>query len=257
MEMSEFLNRAPAEEAPVAEELDVQKAVVESLAADKAEQDERIVTLQKENNLLKSEVSSLKSSLDEVKAALAKVGDVLAQNAETEVSSKIALLDRDPELNDRFPGETRDHVLEVIREARDAAERDGRLRRAQVLESVLVANEPVGNLKKSAAPAADEGWTSTDDLHWMPRSAKLYFTRSTVEGRQLLAADPATGRETLLAASLPAGDFRIAPTEDALYYTVTKEGPREGDVHRVRIHRGEVRDRCGVVPIELDRHAAA
>ena len=151
MEMSEFLNRAPAEEAPVAEELDVQKAVVESLAADKAEQDERIVTLQKENNALKSEVSSLKSSLDESKAALAKVGDVLAQNAETEVSSKIALLDRDPELNDRFPGETRDHVLEVIREARDAAEKDGRLRRAQVLESVLVANEPTGKLAEKRA----------------------------------------------------------------------------------------------------------
>ena len=151
MEMSEFLNRAPAEEAPVAEELDVQKAVVESLAADKAEQDERIVALQKENYALKSEISSLKSSLEEAKAALAKVGDVLAQNAETEVSSKIALLDRDPELDDRFPGETRDHVLEVIREAREAAEKDGRLRRAQVLESVLVVNEPVGNLQKKRA----------------------------------------------------------------------------------------------------------
>ena len=151
MEMSEFLNRTPAEEAPVAEELDVQKAVVESLAADKAEQDERIVTLQKENNLLKSKVSSLKASLDEARASLAKVGDVLAKNAETEGSSKIALIDRDPELNDRFPGETRDHVLEVIREARDAAEKDGRLRRAQVLESVLVANEPVGKLAEKRA----------------------------------------------------------------------------------------------------------
>ena len=152
MDMNEFLDRAPAaSEVPVAEELDVQKAVVESLAADKAEQDERIVTLQKENCALKSEVSGLKSSLDEAKASLAKVGDVLAANAETEASSKIALLDRDPELSDRFPGETRDHVLEVIREARDAAERDGRLRRAQVLESVLVANEPVGNLQKKRA----------------------------------------------------------------------------------------------------------
>ena len=151
MEMNEFLNRASAEEAPVAEELDVQKAVVESLAADKVEQNERIVALQKENYTLKSEVSSLKSSLDEAKAALAKVGDVLTQNAETEVSSKIALLDRDPELNDRFPGETHDHVLEVIREARDAAEKDGRLRRAQVLESVLVANEPTGNLAEKRA----------------------------------------------------------------------------------------------------------
>ena len=151
MEMSEFLNRAPSEETPVAEELDVQKAVVESLAADKAEQDERIVALQKENYALKSEVSSLRSSLEEAKAALAKVGDVLAQNAETEASSKIALLDRDPELNDRFPGETRDHVLEVIREAREAAEKDGRIRRAQLLESVLVANEPVGNLAEKRA----------------------------------------------------------------------------------------------------------
>lgn len=151
MEMSEFLNRAPAEKAPGAEELDVQKAVVESLAADKAELDERIVALQKENNLLKSQVSRLSSSLDEAKAALAKVGDVLAQNAETSVSSKIALIDRDPELNDRFPGETRDHVLEVIREARDVAEKDGRLRRAQILESVLVANEPTGQLAEKRA----------------------------------------------------------------------------------------------------------
>ena len=147
MEMSEFLNR-PAEEVPAAEELDVQKAVVESLAADKIEQDERIKALQKENFALKSEVSSLKSSLEEAKAALAKVGDVLAANAEGEASNKVALLDRDPDLNDRFPGETRDHVLEVIREARDAAEKEGRIRRAQLLESVLVANVPLGNLAK-------------------------------------------------------------------------------------------------------------
>ena len=151
MDMNEFLDRAPAAEskAPAVEELDVQKAVVESLAADKAEQDERIVALQKENYLLKSKVSSLLSSLEEAKASLAKVGDVLAQNAETEASSKIALLDRDPELSDRFPGETRDHVLEVIREARDAAEKDGRLRRAQLLEGVLLANTPGGTLFKN------------------------------------------------------------------------------------------------------------
>ena len=148
MEMSEFLNRAPANVQAEPEELDVQKAVVESLAADKAVQDERIVELKKENNSLKSQISSLKSSLDEAKVSLAKVGDVLALNAETTSSSKIALLDRDPDLNDRFPGETRDHLLEVIREARDAAEKDGRIRRAQILESVLLANEPEGNLAK-------------------------------------------------------------------------------------------------------------
>ena len=148
MDMNEFLNRAPESGVLATEELDVQKAVVESLAADKAEQDERIVSLQKENAALKSELAKMKSEAEEMRNALAKVGDVLARNSETECSSKIALIDRDHELNDRFPGETRDHVLEVIREARDAAEKDGRLRRAQVLESVLVANEPVGNLQK-------------------------------------------------------------------------------------------------------------
>ena len=153
MDMNEFLDHATAAapEVPAVEELDVQKAVVESLAADKAEQDERIVALQKENYLLKSQVSVLKSSLEEAKASLAKVGDVLAANAETEASNKVALIDRDPELNDRFPGETHDHVLEVIREAQDAAEKDGRIRRAQVLESVLVANEPVGKLAEKRA----------------------------------------------------------------------------------------------------------
>ena len=143
MEFNEFLTPKQEESAV---ELDVQKAVVESLAADKAEQDERIAALQKENYALKTENATLKSQIAEMKAALEKVGDVLAANSEGETSSKIALLERDPEIGDRFPGETRDHVLEVIRDAREAAEKDGRIRRAQLLESVLLANTPNGNL---------------------------------------------------------------------------------------------------------------
>ena len=150
MEMSEFLNREP-DGVSTSEELDVQKAVVESLAADKAEQDERISTLQKENYSLKSEISNLKSKIEEMRVALDKVGDVLAANAEGETSSKIALLDRDPEIGDRFPGETRDHVLEVIRDAREVDEKEGRLRRAQLLESVLLANSPLGKLAEKRA----------------------------------------------------------------------------------------------------------
>ena len=154
MEMSEFLNRA-SKEVPAEEELDVQKAVVESLAADKAEQDERIVLLTKENDSLKSEIGNLKSQvsklesqIEEMKVSLDKVGDLLAANTECEASNKISLIDRDQELNDRFPGETRDHVLEVIKDACEIAENEGRLRRAQLLESVLVANVPLGNLAK-------------------------------------------------------------------------------------------------------------
>jgi len=133
------------------DDLDVQKAVVESLAADKAEQNEKLEKLVSENAKLRSERTKRDEQIAEMKKALENVGDVLSKNAEGTESSKVALLDRDMELDDRFPGETRDHVLEVIAEAREAAEKDGRLRRAQVLESVLLANEPVGTLAKRRA----------------------------------------------------------------------------------------------------------
>ena len=135
--------------------IDVQKAVVESLAADKAEQAETISALRAENAELKKQIAALaaqieqtKRQMSEQKSALAKVGDVLATNSENGLSNKIALLDRDIDVPDRFFGETRDHVLEVIREARDNAEKEGRLRRAQVLEGVLAANDPEGTLAK-------------------------------------------------------------------------------------------------------------
>ena len=157
-----------AEEESEPGELDVQKAVVESLAADKAAQDEEIARLKADNNMLrarleenikliadleaqKAQTDFLKSQIAEMKCALEKVGDVLARNSEGELSSKIALLERNVECDDRFPGETRDHVLEVIREARGKAEEEGRARRAQLLESVLLANEPNGTLAKKRA----------------------------------------------------------------------------------------------------------
>jgi cell division protein FtsB len=164
----------------ITENIDVQKAVVESLAADKAVQDEKISELEKENSALKadkealerdiaalrdeidslkaklvdeSEVNSLKKEVEglrakcsEQAAELGKIGDVLSKNSETELSNKVALLDRDTDIPDRFPGETREHVLEVIAEARKTAEAEGRLRRAQLLEGVLITNEAEGTL---------------------------------------------------------------------------------------------------------------
>lgn len=166
MEISEFLNRQ--DETPDTddvqteqpEEIDVQKAVVESLAADKAEQDEVIASLKARNASLQAEVDALSSQLVKARAetaqanaALKKVndelsglGEVLVRNKERDAANQVALLERSVEIDDKFEGETRDHVLEAIRDARDAAEKDGRFRRAQVLESVLVANEPNGEL---------------------------------------------------------------------------------------------------------------
>ena len=147
---------APVEE-PVAEErsaeetsveLDVQKAVVESLAADKAEQNVEIERLRKENNALTSKVADLTAMIATLRTELEKVGDLLSKNSELPKSNQVTLLERNPEIEDRFEGETRDHVLEVLKEARDASEAQGRARRAQLLESVLVANEPSGTLAK-------------------------------------------------------------------------------------------------------------
>ena len=153
------------EEEATIDSIDVQKAVVESLAADKAEQAETISALRAENAELKKSIDELKKSISvltnqaeaakkqmlDQKVALEKVGDVLATNADNGLSNKVALLDRDIDVPDRFTGETRDHVLEVVREARDKAEAEGRLRRAQVLEGVLAANEPEGTLAKKRA----------------------------------------------------------------------------------------------------------
>lgn len=176
----------PVEEIESSIDLDVQKAVVESLAADKAVQDETINKLTKENeelqkqvailenqvvksqnlfktgdetierlnkekNGLQTQIELLKRQLAEQNVALNNVGEILSKNSETGESNKVALLDRDMEMPDRFPGETRDQVLEAIKEARDKAEQEGRIRRAQLLEGVLLANEPSGNLQKKRA----------------------------------------------------------------------------------------------------------
>lgn len=137
------------------DELDVQRTVVEALAAEKAELADQFTALkskatelEQENNSLKEQINVLRAEKEEFRSALERMSGLLIKNTERPESSQIALIDRDVNIDDRFPGETRDHVLEIIREARDTAEKDGRQRRAQLLEAVLVANEPVGELKR-------------------------------------------------------------------------------------------------------------
>ena len=153
------------------EEVDVQKAVVEELAAEKVELEARAKSLSAELSAAQEQIAALKESAarakgeaERLKAALdAKTAEVeslkknlsikedLLVNGDTQARNPnaLALLDRDVELPDRFLGETRDHVLEVVKEARDKAEEEGRNRRAQVLEGVLVANEPNGSLAEA------------------------------------------------------------------------------------------------------------
>ena len=135
------------------EEIEIQKAVVESLAADKVKIEEeaslareRSAALEREKAALAARIAALEGEVASLKAELDRSADRLARNEETPVSSKVALLERNVDLDDRFEGETRDHVLEVLREARDTAEKEGRNRRAQILEAVLLENAPVGEL---------------------------------------------------------------------------------------------------------------
>lgn len=162
-------NAEAAEEVVPADiELDVQKVVVEELAAEKAALElkasaleERLAGMQREaadlSRLLAAangRIGELEKSIASGKAREAELERKIAayELQESDIQARnpnqLALIDRDTELPDRFPGETRDHVLEIIAEARDAAEQQGRRRRAQLLESVLKANEPSGNLQK-------------------------------------------------------------------------------------------------------------
>lgn len=158
--------------AEIEENIDVQKAVVESLAAEKVEQDEKIAALEGEKAALEAEktalaaeklrledekkvleesIERLRATMNEMRKSLENVGEILARNTEKPISNQVSVLDRNEEVGDRFDGETRDHILEVLKEARDAAEAAGRLRRAQLLEAILAVNEPTGELEKRRA----------------------------------------------------------------------------------------------------------
>lgn len=68
---------------------------------------------------------------------------------------------------------------------------------------------------------------SSDPLHWMPSTDRYYVTRRNVDGRSLVAVDPVSGVETVLAARLPDGYFTVMPSEESLMVISTQEGPKE------------------------------
>jgi len=148
MEMNEFLNGGNEQQIEEVEELDVQKAVVEEFAAEKAEMAEQIDRLRKDNYERQSQISKLNEEIGRLREELGRLAEGLTRNVESNLSSQVSLLDRDVDISDNFNGETRDHVLEVIREAYKKDEQDGRVRRASLLESVLKANEPLGELAR-------------------------------------------------------------------------------------------------------------
>ena len=163
-------DEASAAELEESSELDVQKVVVEELAAEKAELHEKMagqeadmLALKKkyenavrELEVKKAEVFSLKSELEAVRANVKALESKLAaqmareEDVQARNPNALALIDRDVDLPDRFPGETRDHVLEVIKLARDAAEKEGRLG----LAAGDFSQSPTVNKSASLSPTA-------------------------------------------------------------------------------------------------------
>lgn len=173
--IEEFNSRPEEQEEQELPEVDVQKAVVEELAAEKVELQVQADMLSNTLDEYKTKISELneqiaglkeelrgkeeifektKAAFEESERNLAAARKSLADRDEEFFDSQsrnpnmLALLDRDVDIPDRFPGETRDHVLEVLKSARDVAEEEGRIRLAQVLEGVLVSNEPNGTLSR-------------------------------------------------------------------------------------------------------------
>ncbi|MBQ9284973.1 MAG: S9 family peptidase [Bacteroidaceae bacterium] len=71
-------------------------------------------------------------------------------------------------------------------------------------------------------------------ITWMPHTNNYYYTRENNGQRQLVATDPLTKIEKVLATDIPAGSFRMTPTEDRLIFTIRDEGPKEQpDVYEV------------------------
>lgn len=80
-------------------------------------------------------------------------------------------------------------------------------------------------------------YTSTDKVlmtfdgyapyHWMPKSDLLYFTRKQDDRINLLTLNPLTLETKISCTSIPAGDFRIDPTENYLIYSLLDEKPKE------------------------------
>ena len=159
----EEIETADEEAVAAPDELDVQRTVVEALAAEKAEQEEQLASLRNRNESLQADIADkqkqidalknyienlkkagesnadkvrsadanikkiteLEKTIEEMRIALSNVGEVLSRNSEKPESNQVALLDRSVDIDDHFVGETRDHVLEALRVARDSAEKDG------------------------------------------------------------------------------------------------------------------------------------
>lgn len=64
-------------------------------------------------------------------------------------------------------------------------------------------------------------------IQWLPKTNKLYYTLTGVDGRQLMVMNPADNATEVWVDNIPEGAFTVSPDETYLLYTLVEEGPAE------------------------------
>ncbi len=149
-------------EAELLEEIEIQKAATESIAAELANIQRELEASRIDYNAIEEEKAQLESELQALRDKPAEVVpdlEALAEKdreidrlktllveAQRDVRLHDSLLDTPVPFSEKFDGEVREHVVEALVGAREAAEAGGRDRRARILEAVLGANLATGEL---------------------------------------------------------------------------------------------------------------
>ena len=77
-------------------------------------------------------------------------------------------------------------------------------------------------------------YSGRNNVSWMPRTNKLYYTRNASNGnRELITVEPTTGEEYIIDGNLPEGAFTWSPSEDYLIFSKYEQGKAEsGDLRQ-------------------------
>lgn len=104
-------------------------------------------TAEAERERLRGDVLRLRNEIEEMQTTPSAEAAVPAPVQKVRVQGLL----RQPKTDEVFDGEVREHVLAALSEAQEAAGQSGRERRAKVLEDVLAANAPAGELERRRA----------------------------------------------------------------------------------------------------------
>ncbi|MFV0397541.1 MAG: prolyl oligopeptidase family serine peptidase [Bacteroidales bacterium] len=77
-------------------------------------------------------------------------------------------------------------------------------------------------------------YNGRNNVSWMPRTNKLFYTRNASNGnRELVTVEPTTGEEFIIDDNLPEGYFSWSPSEEYLVFSKSEQGKAEsGDLRQ-------------------------